>query len=47
MEKPIMTATDKTFTWGQVGLGSFDDHGNWDDFKLFGVKVERKQLVPG
>lgn len=42
MKKPIMTATDKTFLWGQVGLGSFDDHGNWDDFKLYGVKVERK-----
>jgi hypothetical protein len=43
MEKPKMTATDKTFTWGQVGLGSFDDHGNWDDVKLFGVKVEKPQ----
>jgi hypothetical protein len=42
MEKPMMTATDKTFLWGQVGLGSFDDHGNWDDFKLYGVKVEKK-----
>src|SRR2546425_608068 len=29
MKTPIMTATDKTFTWGQVGLGSFDDSGNW------------------
>lgn len=42
MKKPIMTATDKTFVWGQVGLGSFDDHGNWDDFKLYGVKVEKR-----
>ncbi len=42
MRKPIMTATDKTFLWGRVGLGSFDDHGNWDDVKLYGVKVERK-----
>jgi hypothetical protein len=41
METPIMIAEDKTFTWGQVGLGSFDDHGNWDDFKLYGVKVAR------
>ncbi len=41
MEKPMMIAVDKTFTWGQVGLGSFDDNGNWDDFKLYGVKVER------
>ncbi len=43
MEKPKMKAVDKTFTWGQVGLGSFDDHGNWDDVKLFGVKVEKPQ----
>jgi hypothetical protein len=35
MQKPIMTAEDKTFTWGQVGLGSFDDTGNWDDVKLY------------
>ena len=38
MDKPVMTAVDKTFTAGQVGLGSFDDHGNWDDFKLHGKK---------
>jgi len=41
MNKPMMVASDKTFTWGQVGLGSFDDNGNWDDFKLHGVKVKR------
>jgi hypothetical protein len=39
---PIMTATDKTFTWGQVGIGSFDDTGTWDDVKLYGVRVEKK-----
>ena len=39
MKKPVMTAVDKTFTRGQVGLGSFDDNGNWDDFKLHGVKA--------
>jgi len=38
MDKPVMTATDKTFTSGQVGIGSFDDNGNWDDFKLRGKK---------
>lgn len=42
MAKPVMTAVDKTFTWGQVGLGSFDDHGHWDDVTLHGIKVERK-----
>ena len=38
MDEPLMTAKDKTFTWGQVGLGTFDDNGNWDDFQLHGVK---------
>lgn len=38
----IMTANDKTFTWGRVGVGSFDDSGNWTDIKLRGVKVEKK-----
>jgi hypothetical protein len=37
MKTPIMTATDKTFVWGQVGIGSFDDSGNWDDVKLYGT----------
>lgn len=41
MEKPKMVAEDKTFTWGQVGIGSFDDRGNWDNFKLYGRKAER------
>lgn len=36
MEKPLMTARDKTFTWGQVGIGTFDDHGNFDDIVLRG-----------
>lgn len=41
MERPVMTAVDKTFTWGQVGIGSFDDTGNFDDVLVYGVKVER------
>lgn len=41
MKEPIMTAKDTTFTWGQVGLGSFDDTGDWDDFQLRGLTVER------
>jgi hypothetical protein len=41
MEKPLMTARDKTFTWGHVGLGTFDDHGNFDDFELRGIRVEK------
>lgn len=36
MKKPYMTARDKTFTWGQIGIGTFDDHGNFDDLLLRG-----------
>jgi len=39
MATPILTAVDKTFTHGRVGIGSFDDTGNWDDVKLYGVKA--------
>jgi hypothetical protein len=41
MKKPVMTAVDRTFTWGQVGVGSFDDTGNWREVKVYGVKVDR------
>ncbi len=41
MKKPAMTATDKTFVWGQVGVGSFDDTANWMDVKVSGVKAEK------
>jgi hypothetical protein len=41
MEKPVMKAIDRSFTWGQVGIGSFDDTGNFDDFALYGTKAER------
>src|SRR5207248_9501072 len=41
MKRPVMTATDKTFTWGQVGVGTFDDTGNWDDIRLRGRRVEK------
>jgi len=42
MEKPNMVANDKTFTWGQIGLGSFDNHGLFDDIRLYGEKVEKR-----
>jgi len=41
MEKPVKSAVDKTFTWGQIGIGSFDDMGYFDDIELRGVKVEK------
>lgn len=40
MQTPVMTARDKKFTWGRVGIGTFDDNGNFDDFKLRGTKVD-------
>jgi hypothetical protein len=36
MRTPYMTARDKTFSWGQIGIGTFDDHGNFDDVVLRG-----------
>jgi hypothetical protein len=50
MEMPVMTANDKTFTWGRVGIGTFDDNGNFDDFKLRGVKIDpvpKEAKLPG
>lgn len=40
MKTPVMKATDKTFTWGRIGVGTFDDTSDWDDIKLYGTKVE-------
>lgn len=39
MTKPCMTAEDKTFTWGRIGVGSFDDVGNVDRVILWGRRV--------
>lgn len=40
MKKPMMAAHDKTFDWGRIGLGSFDDTGMWDNVELRGIKVK-------
>jgi hypothetical protein len=40
LTSPVQTALDRTFAWGRVGIGSFDDTGNWDDIRLRGVKAE-------
>ncbi len=40
METPVMTATDSTFTRGEVGIGSFDDTGRFDNIVLRGRAVE-------
>ena len=38
MESPHITIVDKTFTQGQVGLGSFDDMNNFSDVRLYGMR---------
>lgn len=43
MEKPVMEAKDTTFVWGQVGVGSFDDTGKFDDIQVKGVKASRPE----
>ena len=37
MQKPVMTANDKTFTHGRIGVGTFDDTADWDDITLRGI----------
>jgi hypothetical protein len=36
MTKPLMTADDSTFGAGEIGIGTFDDSGNFDDIVLRG-----------
>jgi hypothetical protein len=40
MQEPVMTAVDKTFAWGKIGVGAFDDLGNFDEIVLRGRRVE-------
>jgi len=40
LKTPVMTAEDKTFAWGRIGIGAFDDLGNFDDLELRGTVVE-------
>jgi hypothetical protein len=37
MDKPVIKAVNTEFKHGQVGLGSFDDTGMFDDLKLVGT----------
>ena len=41
MQTPIMQATDTTFTHGRIGIGSFDDTGDFDAVRLWGERVSR------
>jgi hypothetical protein len=42
MQTPVMTAKDATFTWGRVGIGSFDDRGEFKDVRLYGKQRTAK-----
>ena len=43
LQKPVMTASDKSFAWGRIGLGTFDDTADWDDIVIRGAVVKAKQ----
>jgi hypothetical protein len=36
MSVPVITAVNTRFLWGRVGVGSFDDKGQFDDLRLRG-----------
>ena len=38
MKTPVMTAHDRTFTHGRLGVGSFDDTGMFDAVRIHGKK---------
>jgi hypothetical protein len=35
MRTPHMTAVDRTFGKGRIGIGSFDDMNDFDDIRLY------------
>jgi hypothetical protein len=41
METPIMTTEDKTFGTGRIGVGSFDDSGQFRNIRIWGNKGGR------
>jgi hypothetical protein len=45
MTAPVMTAVDKTFVWGEVGVGSFDDTGRFDNIVVRGQRVDPQVAV--
>jgi len=41
MAKPVMTAKDKTFGPGRIGVGTFDDTADYDDIVVRGEKIKQ------
>ena len=44
MKKPIMRATDKTFDWGRIGFGSFDDTGRIRNVRLYAPESRKSKF---
>ena len=40
MGTPVMSSTDTTFSHGSIGVGSFDDTGQFDDIRVWGRSAE-------
>ncbi len=40
MKKPVMVAENKQFTWGKIGLGSFDDTAQFDNLVIKGIPYQ-------
>jgi hypothetical protein len=40
MDKPIMTAHDRTFAHGRIGVGTFDDTGRFDELRVWGERAK-------
>jgi hypothetical protein len=36
----MLSATDKTLTWGRVGVGSFDETGEFRNLELTGTRKQ-------
>ena len=43
MKKPIMRAIDKTFDWGRIGFGSFDDTGRVRNIRLYAPESRKSK----
>jgi hypothetical protein len=47
MDKPVMSAVDKTFTSGGIGIGTFDDTARFDGVVVYTVPFRGKAMRAG
>jgi len=45
MDNPIMTANDQRLEIGLIGVGSFEDLGNFDDIQIRGFAFTKKDVT--